>query len=49
MFDHYDTKKRRSSVDGGGQAGALLTDPSKAFNCVDHELLIAKLYGCGFL
>ena len=49
MFDHYDTKKWRSSVDVVGQAVALLTDPSKAFNFVDHELLIAKLYGCGFL
>ena len=32
---------RRSSVDGDGQAGALLTNLSKAF---DHELSIAKLY-----
>ena len=34
------------SVDGGGQAGALLTDLSK--DCTDHELLIAKLYAYGF-
>ena len=41
-------EKWRSSVDRGGQAGALLTDLSKAFHCIDHELLVAKLYAYGF-
>ena len=31
------------SVDGCGQAGVLLTGLSKAFDWIDHELLIAKL------
>ena len=32
----------------GGHADALLTDLSKVFNCIDHELLIAKLHAYGF-
>ena len=31
-----------------GQAGALLTDLSEVFDCIDHELLIAKLHAYGF-
>ena len=41
-------EKWRRSVDGGGHAGALLSDLSKTFDCIDHELLIAKLYADGF-
>ena len=41
-------EKRRRLVDRGSQAGALLTDISKAFDCIDQELLIAKLHGYGF-
>ena len=35
-------------LDIGGHAGALLTDLSKAFDCIDHELLIANLHAHGF-
>ena len=31
------------SLDSGWQATAVLTDLSKAFDCTDHELMIAKL------
>ena len=36
-------EKWKRSVDNGKAFGALLTDLSKAFDCLDHELLIAKL------
>ena len=41
-------EKWKRSVDNGKAFGALLTDLSKAFDCLDHELLIAKLNAYGF-
>ena len=38
----------RTHLDNKGAAGALLMDLSKAFDSLNHELLLAKLYAYGF-
>ena len=35
-------------IDNGGVSGTLLTDLSKAFDCILHDLFIAKLAAYGF-
>ena len=44
----YMIDRWRKCIDKNGKAGVLLTDLSEAFDCLVHELLIAKLNAYGF-
>ena len=41
-------EKWKSAIDKGKYFGALLTDLSKAFDCISHELILANLHAYGF-
>ena len=41
-------QKWKSCQDQGKSIGALLTDLSKAFDCLSHRLILAKLHTYGF-
>ena len=42
------TEKWPKYLDKGGISGAILTDLFKAFDCILHYLLVAKLVAYGF-
>ena len=44
----YMIENWKESLDQGGNSGALLTDLSKAFDCIMYDLLTAKLQAYGF-
>ena len=42
------TENRKAALDSNLFTGAVLMDLSKAFDCIPHNLIIAKLLAYGF-
>ena len=41
-------RKLQKALDQGNEYGALVTDLSKALDCLPHDLIVAKLHAYGF-
>ena len=41
-------EKWKIALDSKGYSGTVLMDLSKAYDTINHDLLIAKLHACGF-
>ena len=48
LFNISTREMARESIDRGLEFSILLTDLSKAFNCLPYDLFVAKLFACGF-